>query len=269
MNDYEREEACGNIAPFLKPGDVINWVWHFNLGKFLWPPFLGVLSTTASWQIQRYQKRYFGNPSFYKCSHTCIYLGETGGSDSAFDPKAHTVFEVTSPKSKWTPLWDFCDHDIRILRFTPRSLAADDISVMAQAASRIVGTSYDYGQLLDFLLHEVAGYPREDFRLFDLGPERKVCSTGVMSLFTHLRKVRESVGDMLIPRLFDIVDVDRWRSAGVYDNIDQCLDPDAVPGQDRIRTPIERVAPAHFDNTDYFQNEFQLIARFRKGVRME
>ena len=256
------KKAALAIAEYLQPGDVINTGWRWNWWHLLNPKkWLGDI---ACWRIQEYQKAYFGDSSIHDSTHTRIYLGR----DKLKDIDDQCIFEVTTPRSRFVSLRQICHEDIRILRFTPRALASDDIHVMLAAAQRIVGTKYDYGQLLDFLLHNVLDYPRSPFTLFDQGPERKVCSTGVATLFNRLRQVLDEHGGDAIPRLFDVVYVDVWKERGVFDNIDQCLDPDADIGIDRIRTPIERVTPAHFENTVYFQREFWEVARFKEGRRV-
>lgn len=256
-----RAKAAFAIAKYLQPGDVINTGWRWNWWHLLkpnkWP------GDIACWRIQKYQKAYFGGRSVHDSTHTRIYLGR----DKMLDIDDQCIFEVTVPRSRFVSLRDICLEDIRILRFIPRILTSDDIHVMLEAAQRMVGKKYDYGQLIDFLMHQILDYPREPFTLFDQGPERKVCSTGVATLFNYLRQVLDAHDRIVIPRLFDIVNVNLWKERGVFDNIDQCLDPDARPGIDSIRTAIERVAPAHFDNSEYFQDEFWEVARFKNGER--
>jgi hypothetical protein len=250
-------EAAFAIANVLRPGDVINTGWEMKWWDVFRPN--SWLGNIACWRIQEYQEDYFGDRSIHDSTHTRIYLGR----DKMLDIDNQCIFEVTVPRSRFVSLRDISLEDIRILRFTPRILTSDDIHVMLDAAQRIVGKKYDYLQLVGFLMHQILDYPREPFTLFDQGPERKVCSTGVAALFNHLRKVLDEHGGDTIPRLFDIVDVDVWKDRGVFDNIDQCLDPDATPGVDSIRTPIERVTPAHFENSSYFQNEFWEVVRFK------
>ena len=194
-----------------------------------------------------------------------IYLGLVHGRDVGFYRDHKNIFEVTTPTARWTSLWDICLEDIRILKYNHADLNCYDMELLNTAAQQLCGTEYDYGQLLDFLLHDLIGYPKESFHLFDKGPKQKVCSTGVASLFAYRRKL---LGDDVVPRLFDIVNLREWKRHGVYRNIDQCLDPDAVPGDNRIRTPIERVTPAHFENAGFFCNEFELVARFNHGERV-
>ena len=263
MNSDSKKRACENIASVLRPGDVINSGWRSTLGAWLWPPFYGFGRSYASWRIQRYQEQYFGSRSVYDSTHSRIYLGK----GDEVDPNKPEIFEVTVPRSQFVSLADICHEDLRLLRFSERILTPDDIQVMLNASQSIVGTEYDYGQLLDFLLHETLGYPKGAFKLFDQGPKRKVCSTGVTTLFHHLRKVRESEGDKSIPRLFNIVDVNVWKKEGLYDRIDQCLVPDTRQGEPAIKTPIERTAPAHFENTRFFRKEFTLVARFKAGEK--
>jgi hypothetical protein len=277
-NYYYRCIAAEKIAKYLKPGDVINTGWKMNWWDIFRPKKW--LRNIACWRIQEYQKAYFGNRSVWDSTHTRINLSQIGN-----DIHSNDIFEVTDPISRFVSLYSIALEDIRILRYTFDSFSNRDIRTMYAGAKQIEGTKYDRQQLLDFLLHQILGYPKEPFTLFDEGPDQKVCSTGVATLFNYLRK--HQVGklsrtvdfygnpdlaadpeDMIsnaMLRLFDIVNVDLWKKNGVFDNIDQCLDPDAVPGIDRIRTPIERVTPAHFDNPEYFQNEFTEVARFKNG----
>lgn len=252
-----RTEAALAIAEHLQPGDVINTGWSWNWWDIFRPKKW--LRDIACWRIQEYQKAYFGNRSVWDSTHTRIYLGTNNSNIHS-----EWIFEVTEPVAQMVSLYSIALEDIRILRFIPKILESNDIHVMRHAANRIVNSEYDEGQLFDFLLHQILGYPKEPFTLFDLGNDRTVCSAGVATLFNYLRK---ELGDNSFPRLFDIVDTEIWKKNGVYNNIDQCLDPNARPGFDRIRTPIERVTPAHFENPEYFQNKFKEVARFKNGKR--
>ena len=254
-----RTKAAFVLATYLRPGDVINTGWKMNCWDVFRPK--SWLGNIACWRIQEYQEDYFGDRSIHDSTHTRIYLGR----DKRLNIDDQCIFEVTVPRSRFVSLRDICLEDIRILRFTPRILTSDDIHVMLDAAQRIVGKKYGYLQLVGFLMHQILDYPREPFTLFDQGPERKVCSTGVATLFNYLRQVLYAHDSIVIPRLFDIVNVNLWKLRRVYDNIDQCLDPNARPGIDRIRTAMERVTPAHYDNPKYFQNEFWEVARFKNG----
>lgn len=253
-----RTEAAFAIGTYLRPGDVINTGWQMNWWDVFKPKKW--LRDIACWQIQEYQEDYFGNQSIHDSTHTRIYLGR----DKRLDIDDQCIFEVTVPRSRFVSLRDICLEDIRILRFTPRILTSDDIHVMLDAAQRIVGTKYNEPRLIAFLMHQILDYPREPFMLFDQGPEH-VCSTGVATLFNYLRQVLDAHDRIVIPRLFDIVNVEIWKRRGVYGSIDQCLDPNARPGIDRIRTAMERVTPAHFENSIYFQTEFWEVARFKNG----
>lgn len=289
----DRTEAALAIAKVLRPGDVINTGWKMNWWN-IWK-IKKWLRYIASWRIQEYQKAYFGDRSIWDSTHTRIFLPH----NKMRSIKEQCIFEVTTPVSHYVSLLDIALEDIRILRFTPRTLTPDDIFVMICAAAEIAGTDYDYGQLLDFLLHQLLNYPRNPFTLFDQGPEQKVCSTGVATLFHHLRKQLEiqifiieqeikmkvvsgrdwqaedlAIKKMkreLVPRLFNIAELRIWKDRDVVDNIDHCLNPDYDPDKNlyytQIKTPIERVTPAHFENSDYFQNEFTEVARFKNGER--
>jgi hypothetical protein len=255
-----RTKAALAISEHLRPGDVINTGWKMNWWDIFKPNKW--LRNIASWRIQEYQKAYFGKESVWDSTHTRIYLGTN---------KSHIhsewIFEVTDPVAQMVSLYSIALEDIRILRYTGKVINTPDAKLMRHSANRIVNSEYDEGQLFDFLLHQILGYPKEPFTLFDLGNDRTVCSAGVATLFNRLRKILNEKDGDTIPRLFDIVNVNLWKERGVFDNIDQCLDPEATPGVDSIRTAIERVTPAHFENTEYFQNEFTEVARFKNGKR--
>jgi hypothetical protein len=256
-----KTEAALAIAEHLQPGDVINTGWKMNWWDIFRPKKW--LRDIACWRIQEYQKAYFGDRSVWDSTHTRINLSQPG-----CDIHSDCIFEVTDPISRFVSLYSIALEDIRILRYTNMKLQGHEIFIMRNAAMKLVGMKYDRGQLLDFLLHQIIGYPKESLRIFDEGTERMVCSTGVAALFNHMRRtIRSDIRMITLPRLFDIVDTEIWKKNGVYNNIDQCLDPNARPGFDRIRTPIERVTPAHFENTEYFQNEFREVARFKNGER--
>lgn len=273
-----RTKAALEIAKHLKPGDVINTGWKMNWWN-IWK-VKKWLRYIASWRIQEYQKTYFGDQSIWDSTHTRIYLGL--GAIDIFDDD---IFEVTDPVAQFVSLHSIALEDIRILRYSAVSLNIVHVATMLLTAECINGRKYDRLQLLDYLLHQILGYPKVAFTMFDEGPDQTVCSAGVATLFSKLRKIDEEKpikkyehrgetyqGEDLAamlrniwPRLFDIVNVDIWKSRGVFDNIDQCLEPGSVLGEDIIRTPIERVTPAHFENSNYFQNEFREVVRFKNG----
>lgn len=255
----DKLEACHRIARHLQPGTVIvsypSHTWYDYANPLKWPGMI------AQWQIQSYQKDYFGPAADYRPTHVLVYLGSLHGDHPGFDIKGKSFFEFTLPTSRFTSLWDICENDLAVVRPAfPVSQA--DAEYMRMQARQLEGLKYDIGDLLDFLLTRIIGYPAATIKVFDQGTKRMVCSTVVASLYASLRKRLEIEGESHVPRLFDIVDFEFWRKRGVIGNIEKLL-PETTG---RVRTPVERVTPAHYVNTRYFQREFDTVKRFKKGV---
>lgn len=70
-------------------------------------------------------------------------------------------------------------------------------AAMTEAAARLVGTRYDYGQLVSILASDLLGYRSPDYApWFDLGARRQVCSTAVRTVFDAGRKAMEAAGEV-------------------------------------------------------------------------
>jgi hypothetical protein len=128
---------------------------------------------------------------------------------------------------------------------------------MRDAAFEMVGKEYDMGQLLDIALRQILNYGQDrPLSVFDFGKKKKVCSVGVRVCFEKLYQ------DKIKPTLHGRPDT-KW--------LFPRLNPEKWP-QDKVEryrgTNVEATAPAHFANSNYFQNEFEPVARFKEGKRI-
>ena len=114
-------------------------------------------------QIRRYQKRKYPHSSRTDAIHTMLHLGE-GRFLSVESPRA--VIREREPEGKFS-VWRY-KYDGN---FTEESWRAFEAAV-----KEIAGTPYDYGQLVDILVHQLFGWLPEKLNLFDFGRKRKVCS---------------------------------------------------------------------------------------------
>jgi len=126
---------------------------------------------------------------------------------------------------------------------------------MINAAREIVGTDYDLGQLLDIAINDILGYEHQRrLTIFDFGRKKKVCSVGVRVVFEYLHQVKIETEDSPPGKwLFDKLNPKKWSEKDI---------------QKFRGTDVEATAPAHFANSDYFQHEFELIAKFNNGVQV-
>jgi hypothetical protein len=227
------------IKPFVQPGDVINFdsdtEWY-NLHLKL-----------AYSCIRKHQKKLFGVSSRWRDTHTMLYFEDT------------KILSVEPPRTRWAKLQDFYDDNITIYRYTKRELSAADMAIMREPAKDLIGSIYDVGQLLDMLINRLMGYPHTiEYRVFDFSKYCKVCSVGARVCFEHLRKKLKEQGDDSMQRLFSRFKYDTWEKRRVI-----------LAGNTEYRgVDVEATTPAHFANTDWFDDEFQRVAEFRNGQRL-
>ena len=235
-----RAEALASVTKYLQPGDVIN-----ISGRSRW---WKVWYHVADAGIRGNQKRIFGVQSNWHDTHSMIYL----------DPE-HTL-SVQPPRGTWRTPADYCLDRISIWRFTKHNgrFSKEEIDVMRKYAdAHLIDKRYDVGQLLDILVNRILGYNGViKFRIFDWGKNLKVCSVGVRTLFEKLRKVLNQNGRPSYSKLFRKLNPLAPWPGGVFPQ-------SRVP--DQYGVDVEATAPAHFANSRYFDNEFELIAVFDKG----
>ncbi len=231
-------DFLNKILPMIQPGDVINFdsttEWynlHIRLGY---------------WGIRHNQKKVFGELSRWRDTHTMLYLDE------------EKLLSVEPPRARWAKLEDLYDDKISLWRYTKREFDDPDIDVMMDAASELIGTVYDVGQLLDIMINRLMGYPHTiQYRVFDFSKHCKVCSVGARVCYEKLRKHLEQNGDESMKRLFSKFKYDTWKSR-----------PEIVAANTEFRgVDVEATSPAHFANSEWFDDEFELIAEFDHGQK--
>lgn len=229
------ESAYNAILDFIRPGDVVN-----QSGDYEWWQFWYAI---GYWFIRKFQKKLFGKESNWKDTHTMLFLDEE-----------HT-FSVETPKAIIKPLKDYCLSDLSIYRLREIELTSEHIAKLWEAAEHIKGSDYDYGQLLDILINGIMGYDHQRrLSIFDFGRRKKVCSVGVRAAFEHLYKTMINPdGDPPHKWLFGKLNPEKW----------------SEEKQENFKgTDVEATSPAHFANSDYFQKEFEFIARFSGGSQI-
>lgn len=238
------KQACHDILEVIRPGDVVNQInqakWYefwFNVGF---------------WGIQAYQKSLFGKKSNWYDTHTMLYFDEWA------------TFSVEPPKALVKPLQDYCLSYMSIYRLNidvlPEVSAFPDeyIKIMMDAADEMIGKQYDIGQLLDIAIREILGYDQSrPLKFFDFGKKLKVCSVGARVCYEYLyqKAIKPNLAEPLQGKwLFRALKEGKW-SESRYKNYNG--------------TDVEATAPGHFANSDYFRDEFKLVARFNNGKRIE
>lgn len=241
MSDYSNtakvRHAYEEILKVIKPGDVVNQTGHARWYE-IWLHF-------TYWAIRRYQKGLLGKNANWHDTHTMLFFDEWD------------TFSVELPRAKVKPLHEYCLSDMAIYRLKLIELSSENIDCMMDAADRMIGTEYDIGQLFDIALRGILGYDQDrPLSVFDFGRKRKVCSVGVRVCFEHVyqKMIKASIPDAPAGKwLFRSLNPDKWPPSEI----------DKYKGTD-----VEATAPAHFANTDYFQNEFEFVARFIDGKRI-
>jgi hypothetical protein len=159
------------------------------------------LARLVHWQIRRYQRRKYPHSSRTNAIHSMLHLGE-GKFLSVQHPRAMITEFLPVPNeehSVWTYKY--------LADFGDASWAAFD-----QAVQEISGTPYDYGQLLDILIHQLFGWLPEKLNLFDFSRRRKVCSVAAHAVLVkawqqtdraHLRPLGEQYIEHTCPADFE------------------------------------------------------------------
>jgi hypothetical protein len=211
-----------------------------QLGECKWWQFW---LRTAFAGIQSYQKSLFGKDSNWQDVHTMLYFSE--GS----------TFSVEPPRATFKSLSTYYLSSFSIYRLRLLNLASDYIDSLKRAADRIYGTPYDYGQLIDIAVNKLLEYSdKRHLRIFDFGRKMKVCSVGVRAAFEYLYKHRIRTESSLHGKwLFHAINPNKWP-------------PEFI--RKFQGTNVETTSPAHFANSDYFSNEFELVGKFKYGKRI-
>lgn len=188
--------------------------------------------------IRMYQKKLFKNGN-YRNTHSTIFFNELD------------TFSVEPPRATYLPLKSYCLDRISIYRYTKRAFTKKDVNIMEKACDELYGTPYDFGQILDIAVNAILGYDHSiNFSIFDFSKSQKVCSVGARIAYERLRKDIEPK----MTRLFNKLNPEKW-------TIKQL--------KKFIRTDVEATTPGHFANSNYFDNEFKLIAKFDLGKRIK
>jgi len=231
----KKEKACRRILKVIKPGDVVNQ-------KTPYKPYQ-ILLATGIYAIRKYQRRLFGKESTWEHDHCMMFF------DKSF------TLSVEPPKAFKKPLEKYCLNDISIYRLTKKNLNKQDIDLLQKGAEQLVGTVYDVGQLLDIAINGLLGFEHTfKIKIFDFGKKKKVCSVGIRAVFEYLYKKKyKKPGDEEENWLFNTINPRKW--------------PEKIVKKYQ-GTDVDATTPAHFANSDYFGNEFKLVARFHKGEQI-
>jgi len=261
-------KAIESISKYAKDGDVINFNGHtawYNL-----PIKIGF------WGIRTAQTELFGKVSRtltngiiispFMDTHSTIYfqnknirkhIGENEKVKKILSKeKWGKTFSVEPPVCTFIPVEDYALKEISIYRYTKKKIDDKDIKIMIEGTLPILLTEYDYGQLGQIAINQIAGYPYEQkWDFLDFGSDKKVCSVGVASVYTYWRHQLEKSG-IKIPRIFSKLNEKMW-------------DRDFVKKfyeEGKGKWSVEQTYPANFSySSTYFDNEFELILYMNNG----
>lgn len=149
----------------LLPGDVL---LTYGTGG-LWPPRRWMLWVVYR-AIRAYQRKKWGPSVDCDPTHARLWMGDT-------------FFEATWPRAKWTRLEEI---EIDKKRFKLVRWAGGNLAVapMLTTASAMIGTPYDWGDLLDMGVSAISGIPQ--FRIFgDRMNKYRVCSTAAAEILEN------------------------------------------------------------------------------------
>lgn len=226
--DKKQLEAIDIIRKYAKDGDVVNVSGHPS-----WYEFWLAIAYNG---IRKAQRSLFGKYSEWQDTHTMMYF-DTG------------TFSVEPPRACYVPISDYAMKDISIWRYTKHTITQFDSELMKAYASSILGTNYDYGQLLNILINQLLGYPYDEkVKWFDGGGKLKVCSVGVGAIMNKWTKGKNYT------RLFNKLNPKYWHKI-IYEDF----------YKNGGNWNIENYYPANFSNPKHFDNEYELILKMNEG----
>jgi hypothetical protein len=236
-------DAETKVRSVLKPGDVV------TIAE--WAPLPVVWLRFAYWEIRRNQKRIFGNQSNWYDTHCMLYLDED-----------HTL-SVQFPVNLWRTPKDYCKERISIYRFTKHSpFAPDEIAAMKEYfETYLLGVRYNVGELIDIRLSNIFGFRNQLHGLLfgNVNRRHTVCSVGVREVLEALGRKLAQCGRDGFGTLFRKPNALAAWPGGLFP---QSRDPS------NYAADLWVTAPAHFANSGYYENEFELVAMFDQGYRV-
>ena len=147
-------------------------------------------------QIRRYQKRKYPHSNRTDAIHTMIHVG-SGDYLSVEHPRA----VITKPDLSSGCRYSFWQYKY-LEQFDGAAWVAFDAAVR-----EIEGTRYDYGQLMDILVHQLFGWLPSKLSIFDFSRKRKVCSVAahavLLKAWLEVSKESNPKSKSEIPRPLD------------------------------------------------------------------
>lgn len=173
MSGNRQRQVLQEVSETLQPGDVINYEAR---GK-------GFIMKFIYRQFRRAQRKKFGKNSRYRDIHSVLVLASENVRKRIGGPwyNKTTVLSVTVPKAIVEPLRiGKRTKKVTVCRLKGAGDGFSDewLKTMREAAKSLVGTEYDYGQILAIKL-KLQGWPKWIANFFDMGKKRTVCSGGV------------------------------------------------------------------------------------------
>ncbi len=266
-NQYKTAQAIDLFEKYTEEGDVINTIGH--------PKWYQFILKIGYWGIRKAHKELFGKDFIpygsipikikpYMQTHSMIKFSNSSVRKYIINElkvrkilekdRWAKVFSVETPIATLKDSKSFIFEDICVYRYTKKRLDENDIKILLKATVPLLGTKYDYGQLLNIATNQMLGYSfDEKTKVFDMGGKRKVCSVGVAAVFQIWRKELEKQG-IKIPRLFSKLNRNNW-------------DPKFLKKFDEVgRWNVENTYPAMYALTKkYYNSEFELVLRMRNG----
>ena len=227
--------ACENILNIIQPGDVVTTV-----GTHKWWQFF---SAFIHFGIQWQHRRLFGRDSNWRPTHAMLFFDKDN------------TFSVEMPRATFKPLKEYCLSEMFIYRLRLNELTSNYIETLMEASDELVGENYDIGQIMDIAINSLLGYGHQRrLKLFDLGKKKKVCSVGVRVAYEYLylKKIKAE-NSRQGKWLFYEMNPQKWSPKKI----------EKYKGTD-----VEVTTPAHFCNSDYFCDDFELVGRFKNGEQV-
>lgn len=267
-------KAIQEYNSVVKSGDVVNIANH--------PPITKITSYIGCYGIRKAQKSVFKNPiQIYNNisidptddTHSMIHFDKKDIQKLIIDNNTvlqedknkilkiweknnwAKVFSVEPPVATFVSIEDFILDDITVYRCSIKEFNERDIELLLKGVLPIIGTKYDFGQLINILICQELGYPYDEkVKWFDLSGKKKVCSVGVAVGYQFMRKQLELQG-VNLPRLFSKLNEDKWEK----DFIEKF-------NKDGAHWNVENTYPCMFGLTmSHFNSEFYPVLRMRDG----
>ena len=207
----------------------------------------GIIMSIAFGAIRAHQKALFGRDSEYRDTHTTIFVNE------------FETMSVEPPRATYIPLKAYCLDRISIYRYNKKAITQADAKTMMDAYDqKIYGSEYDFLQLPDIALSQIFKGPTKYKSFLSKKNQAVVCSVGAYASYEAFCKKHK------LPVIFSKADIK------VFDSVHPHWSKKKLEGLNKKDSDDwNAISPAHFANSEFFNNEFDFVGEYNHGMKIK